>query len=229
MDITKWFNWYSFDVIGDLGFGKSFGMLDSGSMHWAIQILQDGMDTLGLYLPLWAVRLLLYVFRPSREIERFSQFFIDQLHNRMNTQGKQDVPDISHYLIEHYNNSDQLTQKTLMPMLEGDTRLIIIAGSDTTAATLTYLFYYLTTIPGLQDSLLEELKKYSEDDGLFLNQKLQSAPILNACINETLRLHPPVPSGVHRKVPKGGVQVHDIWIPGDTVIQMPWFAMGRGK
>ena len=33
----------SFDVMGDLAFGKSFDMLTSGATHTAIQRLQDGM------------------------------------------------------------------------------------------------------------------------------------------------------------------------------------------
>ena len=30
MDVSKWFNYYSFDVMGDLSFGKSFNMLVDG-------------------------------------------------------------------------------------------------------------------------------------------------------------------------------------------------------
>ena len=33
MNIAKWFNFYSFDVMGDLAFGKSYKMLKSGEEH----------------------------------------------------------------------------------------------------------------------------------------------------------------------------------------------------
>jgi hypothetical protein len=33
MNVTKWFKFYSFDVMGDLAFGKSYKMLESGQKH----------------------------------------------------------------------------------------------------------------------------------------------------------------------------------------------------
>jgi hypothetical protein len=33
VDMAQWFNLWSFDVMGDLAFGKSFGMLDSAETH----------------------------------------------------------------------------------------------------------------------------------------------------------------------------------------------------
>lgn len=43
INASKWFNLYSFDVMGELGFGKSFNMLESGETHWAIKLLGQGM------------------------------------------------------------------------------------------------------------------------------------------------------------------------------------------
>ncbi len=42
--MTKWLNLYSFDVMGDLAFGKSYKMLDSGEKHWLLKLLGEGMD-----------------------------------------------------------------------------------------------------------------------------------------------------------------------------------------
>lgn len=42
INASKWFNLFSFDVMGDLGFGKSFNMLESGETHWAIKLLGEG-------------------------------------------------------------------------------------------------------------------------------------------------------------------------------------------
>ena len=61
MNVSKWFNLYSFDVMGDLAFGASYGCLESGEMHWAIKLLNDGMDMLGVQLPNWLFRLLIAI------------------------------------------------------------------------------------------------------------------------------------------------------------------------
>lgn len=42
-DIVKWFNFVTFDVIGDLSFGESFGCLDRGDFHFWIQLIFDAV------------------------------------------------------------------------------------------------------------------------------------------------------------------------------------------
>lgn len=52
MVTSTWFNYYSFNVLGDLAFGKSFDMLSSGRAHFAMELLQSGMLPLGLLTPI---------------------------------------------------------------------------------------------------------------------------------------------------------------------------------
>lgn len=111
--------------------------------------------------------------------------------------------------------------------LVGDARLVIVAGSDTTAATLTYLFYHLASDPSLVENLRKELQPLLKQDGSFDNKELQNAEYLNGVINETLRLHPPVPGGVSRYTPKEGVVVGETRIPGETVVSVPLWTVGR--
>lgn len=42
MNVAKWMNYYSFDVMGDLTFGKPFDMLKNGREHFAIELLNGG-------------------------------------------------------------------------------------------------------------------------------------------------------------------------------------------
>lgn len=57
MNVTKWLYAYSFDVMGDLAFGKSFNMLETGREHWAVKMLNEGLRVLGCIFPPW-----LYLF-----------------------------------------------------------------------------------------------------------------------------------------------------------------------
>jgi cytochrome P450 len=42
-DIVKWYNFITFDVIGDLSFGESFGCLDRGDFHFWITLIFDAV------------------------------------------------------------------------------------------------------------------------------------------------------------------------------------------
>ncbi|KIX00842.1 uncharacterized protein Z518_09907 [Rhinocladiella mackenziei CBS 650.93] len=234
LDMSKWFNLYSFDVMGDLGFGTSFHMLESGELHWAIRLLNLGMDPMGFCLPPWVFRLMTAIPGLAAGYWKFIGYCSDQLDARMKVQVQHKANtdqdrDITYTLIEHYNASTPEAQNTQLPMLQGDSRLIIVAGSDTTAATLVHLFYHLATEKGLMGRLREELDMLLKDsnDGEIEHQKIQDALLLNGVINETLRLHPPVPSGVFRKTPPEGVEIAGTYIPGFTVIQMPQYVMAR--
>lgn len=49
INAADWFNFYSFDVMGDLAFGKSFNMLRDGVKHYFMTALHASM-TLNGYL-----------------------------------------------------------------------------------------------------------------------------------------------------------------------------------
>jgi cytochrome P450 len=42
-DIVKWYNFLTFDIIGDLSFGESFGCLDNGDFHFWIKVIFDAV------------------------------------------------------------------------------------------------------------------------------------------------------------------------------------------
>lgn len=48
LNVSKWFNYFSFDVMGDMAFGESFRMLDTGDTHFVIPLLQQGLDGLNI-------------------------------------------------------------------------------------------------------------------------------------------------------------------------------------
>ena len=114
-------------------------------------------------------------------------------------------------------------------MLQGDARLIIVAGSDTTSATITHIFYELAKHPEEVKKLREELKSLTVGLDTWNDIDIKNASQLNGIINETLRLHPPVPSGVERTVPAEGAHVGDVFLPGGVEFRMPPYVIGRGK
>ena len=222
IDMRKWFNLYSFDVMGQLAFGKDYNMLDSGERHWALDLLVQGMEAAPPRLPGWLFRILISIPFAAQGYFKFLRFCRDELEWRVNN--KPADGDITGWILKAYKDFDKPADD---PMLNGDSRLIVVAGSDTTAATLTFLFYELARKPEEVKKLREELRPLTIGD--WSDVDIRDAPHLNGVIDEALRLHPPVPSGLERQVPKGGAHFGDIFLPGETNFWMPQYVIGRGR
>ena len=79
-----------------------------------------------------------------------------------------------------------------------DADLVVIAGSDTLKAVLSSLFYYLLCNQEKLDKLREEVDRFYPPGDSLSSEHFQGMSYLDACINEALRLSPPVPSGSQR-------------------------------
>lgn len=92
---------------------------------------------------------------------------------------------------------------------------LIIAGSDTTSESLTYLIWAALKRPEVQQALQDELLAYDLE---LRDAELEKLPVLNAVIKETLRLYSAVPMPQPRVVPKGGVTLEGQFLPEGTVV-----------
>ena len=136
--------------------------------------------------------------------------------------------DITGWLLKAYPK-DSTVKPHQDPLFGADSRLIIVAGSDTTAATMTFLFYHLALNPAETKKIRDELRPLiggKGDDWSDIN--IRDCKHLNGAINESLRLHPPVPSGVERMVPAGGAEINGTFLPPETIFWMPQYVISRG-
>ena len=68
---------------------------------------------------------------------------------------------------------------------------VLIAGSDTTSNTITFLSYLLASSPLIQDRLQQELDAAFPDlDYLPFFEETDRLPFLSACVKEGLRMYP---------------------------------------
>ena len=78
-------------------------------------------------------------------------------------------------------------------------------------------------------TLRAELDGAISGDKEFDTGVLGKLKYLQAVIDETMRLHPPVPSGLQRVTHPDGMRIGEHFIPGDTIVQIPSYTMYRGK
>lgn len=143
---------------------------------------------------------------------------------------------------------DQNLSKTHLPDDEGrqippfgelvaDSNMMMNAGSDTTAAALSNTLYHLLANPHCLQKLRHEIDEHipfasDEDagDGVSAYASVSELPYLRACIDETLRLRPPIAFQLPRLVhaPEGAT-ISDHHIQQGTVVAVSPYTIHRNK
>ncbi|OTA58321.1 cytochrome P450 [Hypoxylon sp. EC38] len=223
VNVSDWFYWFTFDVMGEFAFARSFGMLQDEKWHFAVHLLRKAMSLLGPFSPVpWIAQIAFYItpwMYVVRDWLAMMQWCRDRMGERI--QAGKPPPDVSHWLIDA--SLQKVSLEADREWLNGDAVTIIIAGSDTIAPTLVFAFYELARSPWHQDKLLSEL----EGIDIYDRVQLQGCVHLTAIINETLRLYPPVPTGGYRQSPPSGITINDIYIPGNVTIVAPRYSLAR--
>ncbi|KAJ6787253.1 hypothetical protein PWT90_08174 [Aphanocladium album] len=226
-DATKWFNLYSFEVMGWMAFGRSFDLLATGNKTYYMELIQKSVDKIGLFSNVpWFYILMKQIPVLNAEYHQFLRWLRPQLKSQMKEPTGWRT--LFSTILKDYPTYEELTERQHR-ILEGDMFLIIVAGSDTVGVTLLDLFYELSTHKDVQRKLQDEIDAYfteNEESDATLLSKLD---YLQACINETLRLWPPVPSGTQRVTPPEGLQVGDAFLPGNTLVKVPTYTVHRSE
>jgi cytochrome P450 len=106
------------------------------------------------------------------------------------------------------------------PEISVEVSNLVFAATDTTGNTMTYALYRLSCHPEWQTKLREELRQAKVKDGGFSFQQLQTLPVLNGIVMETLRLHPAAPSSLPRITTTGG-KIGGIDVPAKVGFPSP--------
>jgi hypothetical protein len=142
IDMTTWFNFYSFDVMGDMAFGKPFNMLRDGVKHWFMTTLHANMVNIGLFshmlylFPIFKNTPILNYQHKKTEAwvkdqveERKKVSNVSAFRSKTNSwsQMEPDVPDVFSWILEEYNAHGKPTYQDEIN-LRGDAGLITVAG-----------------------------------------------------------------------------------------------------
>ncbi|TKX24995.1 sterigmatocystin biosynthesis monooxygenase-like protein 2 [Elsinoe australis] len=225
-DVMKWWTFMATDIIGVLGYGESFGMLELGRRTEYIRVLEAALkgNGVGAEMP-WVrsigarvpVKKLREAFNSSDYILRYGTKAVENARK-----GGSDANLMATIMAEAEKGGgkvDDLDVRT-------ESTSLIFAGSGTTANTLTFLSYAVLSRPSLQEALENEVAQLSD---AFNDSDLEKLPLLNAVINETLRLFCAVPGSLPRVVPTGGVELCGYYLPEGTTVSTQAYTLHRNE
>ncbi|KAF8640255.1 hypothetical protein AX16_010150 [Volvariella volvacea WC 439] len=224
IDLAGWISHWSYDFTNDLSFGGGSEMMREGDVKGLWHLLDSGQKSALFmsHVPWLGTLTMRYPTKFSRDLKAFREHARQQGIARKKS-GSQ-TKDLFYHL------GDEGGQYGLPPPITeviSDAAVAVIAGADTTSGALANLFLLVMTNPVTYKRLQAEVDSLGED--IMDYAKQAHMPYLNAVINESLRLYPPVLSGTQRCAPLGeGVKaVGPFLLPEGTNAIIPFYAIQR--
>ncbi|KAF3482729.1 benzoate 4-monooxygenase cytochrome P450 [Arthroderma uncinatum] len=225
-DIGPWFNFTTFDIFGELGFGESFDCLQNSRYHPWIALLFNSVKAASFisatkFFPLVTFLLMKCIPESLKKMQKdHFQQIVDKVDRRLSWE--LDRPDFMSHVIKADGG-------TKMPMGEVYATFMVMttAGSETTATTLSGTMNHLVAQPDILAKLTEEVRSAFMSESEMNLEALQGLQYLNAVLREGLRLCPPVPWMLPRVVPPGGDTVCGTWLPGGTTVSIQAYTLNR--
>ncbi|KAF2823032.1 cytochrome P450 [Ophiobolus disseminans] len=227
-DIIEWYNFTTFDIMADLTFGEDLGQLRNSSYSpWVtalfgfvkfVAIGRIGRDWPGLTRLLG----LLVPAEIRAQGETHLNFAAEKVDKRMAR--KTDRPDIWTYVMK---GSDTEGKGLAPSELYSNGQVFMLGGTETTATLLSGLTYLLLKNPEKLKRLTQEVRNAFKSFNDMTMTRISQLEYLQACIDEGLRLYPPVAGSVPRIAPECGAKVCGRWVPSGTTVQNPIYAASR--
>ncbi|KAI5863432.1 putative cytochrome P450 [Durotheca rogersii] len=226
LNMEAWYNWTTFDIVGDLVFGQSFNCLEDVANHpwidFIFKMIKFAVLTISVtYVGLGEAVQWMYAVGGG-SLKTVMKYNNDMLTKRLSMEKeRQDLFEGIVQKREEWNISFE--------KLVSNASLLVLAGSETTATTLSGVTYLLLAHPEALKKLQEEVRSsFKSADEININSA-NSLTYMLAALNEALRLYPPVASGLVREVPLGGAKIAGRFVPGGTMVEVQQWSMNHSK
>ncbi|KAG8157001.1 hypothetical protein KVR01_013223 [Diaporthe batatas] len=250
IDLSKWFQYYAFDVIGEITYSKRFGFLEKGiDMFGMIKTISGVLEwshAAGFFRPLVALTRFLARRDTTEGVGKLAAFTMERIEQskKDSLNGYDDPerqaatqPDFASKLLaqaEAAQRGDKGLDGGIEPiqLVMGACSGNVFAGSDTTSISLNATYYNIIKHPRVQARLRAEL------DGAHARGALseppsfaetQALPYLQAVLKEALRVHPAVGLCLWRAVPAGGATLCGRYFPAGTNVGVNCWVAHRNR
>ncbi|KAF1963159.1 isotrichodermin C-15 hydroxylase [Byssothecium circinans] len=217
VDISAWSNWAIFDIIGELGFGEGFGCLEQGSYHpWVALIFNSvkGATILGStkqfpWLYSFFQKLIDVFFLET--LKAHQGLAIEKVDRRLAL--KTNRKDIVGTIMAQEGSVKEMSRDEMYANLN----LLIMAGSETSAAAISGCIYHLCRNPDVHRTLLAEIRQFPREEDITFEATSQ-IKYLDAFIHESMRKYPSQPISTPRVSPPEGCVIAGRFVPPGTSV-----------
>ncbi|KAF1922345.1 cytochrome P450, partial [Didymella exigua CBS 183.55] len=235
VEVKTWAARFTFDVITEVTFGKSSDTVSQGRNTVWLDLLTGNIAAAALGVAIrrqpQAVKTLLrFMFAKLSKTAKLRALYLTTCRN-MCVDRLREPPKAAnlfdHILATcppHEKNADD---DDYLVFLQGQAAAFVSGGTETSSTLLSSLIYSLLTHPLQFGRLRDEVREaFSKEEEISIESTKQ-LKYLQAVIDESLRIFPPVGFGLPRVCP--GANIGGIYVPKGTVVQAPEILMVRNE
>ncbi|KAL5363325.1 cytochrome P450 [Aspergillus floccosus] len=221
VDLVRWYNFFTFDVMGHLVFGESFNCLESTGYNPWVALIFDSVRIGGLLRSIkfwpWLTPIVQHLVPAKLQERRKEQKRIARqkaAYRKSIEDGRRDL--ISSLLQPDNGVTDAEYQSTV--------ESLIIAGSETTATLLAGVTFHLLKNPDKLKRVTMEVRNAFSSPEEITFVHVNKLPYLIACLTEALRIYPPVGDGFPRNTGENTEMILDEPVPPNTLVRVTHWA-----
>ncbi|KAI9292710.1 cytochrome P450 [Neoconidiobolus thromboides FSU 785] len=223
--MSKEFLYLAYDVIGKLVFSKDFNLLD-GYNHDILIWIRSLLIFVVLNAVLPPIRLIGNPY--YRKLAYMAKDAILQ-RRQMIENGEEAPTDLLNSLV---HAKDPVTDEHI-PMLDlmEECAELLLGGSDTTGNSLTWCLYLILKNSEAKIKMENEITAQFPDKTKTIKYKeiQKNLPYFQLVLKECMRYYPVASHPMLRSVPKEGVTIKDIYIPGNYEVITNCYAIHHNE
>ncbi|KAL1708098.1 cytochrome P450 [Schizophyllum commune] len=222
IDLSHWISMWGIDNMGDMSFSGGFEKLSAGRDEegWTDIILM-GVLVVGVLGQVPYMRDILRLAPTPGPIAAFQR-----LTGKKVEETRQKQAGVYADILSILQNTEAGEYKITEAEAAADASFLIVAGWDTVSECATTFFRYVfadrAVLARLRDELIDAFGDLDPD-----YDTLMRLPYLGACVQEALRMVPPVAAGPPRTSGAADYTIIGHYIPKGTVVACPIYTMHR--
>ena len=223
------FRFYAIDIVSLLSFGIDLKQCEDFTYCDAIR----DFDAMTSKITLVAFKKYIWLLKkiPNKNLQfllgssnRFMNGFAGRLIDDF-LDKPDEVSETSVISKMYHNRAESLIPITRKELV-GEAILLIAAGADSTALTLTFCIWELLCNLNVMERLQAEIDAV-HCTGIPNVDVLEKLPFMDAVLKETMRVHSAVMGWMPRRVPDQGAVVQGVFLPGGTIAGVQAYTIHR--
>ncbi|KAL4801077.1 cytochrome P450 [Aspergillus venezuelensis] len=250
IDFRSWTNHFTVAAMANIGLSEDLGFLEQGNdkvrsesmdgvtKQVSFRECREASGTLS-YRLIWAYdwyhvikRLSCTVSPYYRNLHRLDVDWNGIVRNRATTRLKRYLSGekLGDFFTAMMEDKKGTPHNLEMGEIMAEISIMMNAGSDTTAISLRNVLFFLLQNPSAMKKLRDELDDVLDEcEVVAPYSKVKHLPYLRACIDESLRMMPPVIFGLPRRTPPEGTNILGDFIAGDTSVSISAYVVHHNE